>query len=230
MQASPSNHSNLIAAIIVPLAIVALLVVGAFVFVRRRRRRHGPRLLRTDSTFSYKKPELEGTPGTKRFSSKPKPELDAKSLKTSKAWYRRHAVELAEKASTYHEKDIDPPTRNFELPALLERQEEAPAEHPIKQAVAMPTEEYRRTSTNEGADFMGRPRPKFAVTTGSTPQAQAAVDANELNKLKAQEREMTEYIEAHETLQKLRNEHIALQERIKAAEERAQRSRVSGAD
>jgi hypothetical protein len=39
-----------------------------------------------------------------------------------------------------------------------------------------------------------------------------------LNKLKAEERELAEYTEAYETLQKLKNEHIALQERINVAE------------
>jgi hypothetical protein len=53
------------------------------------------------------------------------------------------------------------------------------------------------------------------------------VDASQLNKLKAQERELAEYIEAHETLQRLKNEHITLQERIRAAEERAQRLNTS---
>ena len=53
------------------------------------------------------------------------------------------------------------------------------------------------------------------------------MDASQLNKLKAQARELAEHIEAHETLQKLKNEHIALQERIRAAEERAQRSKIS---
>ncbi len=67
-------------------------------------------------------------------------------------------------------------------------------------------------------------------TTESSPQAQAAVEASQLSKLKSQERELAEYIEAHETLQKLKNEHISLQERIKLAEECARRSNTNGAD
>jgi hypothetical protein len=69
--------------------------------------------------------------------------------------------------------------------------------------------------------------PTYSASTEPTPQAQAAVDASQINKLKAQERELAEYIKAHETLQKLKNEHFALQERIKAAEECVQRSKVS---
>lgn len=65
---------------------------------------------------------------------------------------------------------------------------------------------------------------KYTMITESSLQEQTAADASQLNKLKAQERELAEYVEAHESLQKLKNEQVALRERIRAAEERAQRS------
>jgi hypothetical protein len=98
-----------------------------------------------------------------------------------------------------------------------------------------PMNSSRSASANEETNLLKAgltksSSPTYSASTEPTPQAQAAVDASQINKLKAQERELAEYIDAHETLQKLKNEHVALQERIKAAEERAQRLKVSDAD
>jgi hypothetical protein len=106
---------------------------------------------------------------------------------------------------------------------------------PLELAGANPTESSQGGPATEGLGLSGshneeNSSPKYTAVTESTPHDQAVVDASQLNKLKAEERELAEYIEAHETLKKLKNEHIALQERINAAEQRALRSKVVGRD
>jgi hypothetical protein len=105
----------------------------------------------------------------------------------------------------------------------------------VERTGSAPTESSQSGAATEEAGLLRRHNeessfPKHTAITESSPQDQAVVDASQLNKLKAEERELAEYIEAHETLQKLKNEHIALQERIKAAEKRAQRSKAVGRD
>ena len=255
---SKPSTSTLVIAVVVPVVVVALLAaLGAFCFMRRRRRKRAignTELSRAEST-AFRKPELEGTPGTTRFESEPKPELEAtpkhKWSRRSRrgaeldgtpkekrsARYRKGAVDSLKRDTIYQEKEaVQPPQAVLsevpELPAVREYQ---PVRHSTDQIRSAPTDSSQSASANEETNLlrMGptkRASPTYSATTESSPQAQAAVDASQINKLKAQERELAEYIEAHETLQKLKNEHIALQERIKAAEERAQRSKVGGAD
>jgi hypothetical protein len=255
---SAPNTSTIIPAIVVPVVIVAFLaILGAFCLIRRHRRRHAvgnTEIFRTESNI-YRKPELEGTPGIASFESQPKPELAGTpkhrwsrrsrrgaeldgTLKSKRsARNRKTTSETTGQSVVYQEKEAVQPTQVAlthipELPSVRDHQ---PMTYSTDEIQPAPMNSSRSASANEEtnllrAGLMKSSSPTYSASTEPTPQAQAAVDASQINKLKAQERELAEYIDAHETLQKLKNEHVALQERIKAAEERAQRLKVSGAD
>jgi hypothetical protein len=255
---STPNTSTIIPAIVVPVVVVAFLaILGAFCLIRRRRRRHAvgsTEVFRTESN-AYRKPELEGTPGKASFESQPKPELagtpkhrwsrrsrrgaelDGTPKSKRSARNRKTASETTGQSIVYQEKGVVQPTQAAlaHIPELPSVQDHQPMVHLTDEIRSAPTNSSQSASANEETNLLRAgltksSSPTYSASTEPTPQAQAAVDASQINKLKAQERELAEYIEAHETLQKLKNEHVALQERIKAAEERAQRSKVSGAD
>jgi hypothetical protein len=244
-----SSTSTIIPAIVVPIVVVAFLaILGAFCLTRRRRRRHAvgnTEIFRTESN-AYRKPKLEGTTGKASFESQSKPELagtpkhrwsrrsrrgaelDGTPKSKRSARNRKTASETTGQSVVYQEKEAVQPTQAAlthipELPSVRDHQ---PMIHSTDEIRSAPTNSSQSASANEETNLLRAgltksSSPTYSASTELTPQSQAAVDASQINKLKAQERELAEYIEAHETLQKLKNEHVALQERIKAAEERA---------
>jgi hypothetical protein len=236
-----SCHPAVYAAIVVPIVISAILLLLLRLWIRSRRRgsNHAPYVARTKST-GFRKPELEGTLGTRRFDVEPKPELDVQGENTPVTQREQSSTfptvtTTASPSAAYQEKEVVQPMysdtrQSAEVHPMQGPSQPVPDPQLLESA---PSESSRGDRAHEKAPLLGGAQnesmsPKYAVVTESSPQAQATVDAAQLNQLKAQERELAEYIEAHETLQKLKNEHIALQERIKAAEDRVQRSKTSG--
>jgi hypothetical protein len=215
-------------------AVLLILLVGFCLVRRRRRRLPSTSVHRTEST-GYKKAELEGTIVKNTFSkaelpvthgvTPPMPNdvplngpVAARIPGSSTAYQEMEAVSASGQRSSHHQAQW-----SSRGPSRLE------------QTGSTPTESSQSGAATEEAGFLRRRNeensfPTYTAITEPSTQDQAAVDASQLNKLKAEERELSEYIEAHETLQKLKNEHIALQERINAAEKRVQRSKAVGKD
>jgi hypothetical protein len=234
-------HGGAIAGIAIGAALTILFLFAlGWCLVRRHRRRTEPQsaTLNRAESKGFKKAELEGTAGSRTFEWQSKPELPG-----SEEIMADGAVDIssrtpestghAERTITRRELEAvptpNPSNRVRRISSLStgipqSQQVEGPAPSPPTTSLecAAPMEEVGllKGHPNETSS------PKYIVVTESSPQAQAVMDASQLDKLKAQERELAEYIEAHETLQKLKNEHIALQERIRVAEERARRSKT----
>jgi hypothetical protein len=225
-------------------ATVIVLFLLAFGWCLGRRRRSRRNVKSESATFNradsktFRKAELEGTAGSSTFEWQPKPELPVTEVIMSEASddmasRMPAAASDGQVISPHQELEADPiiksgiqsnempspsigitPTEQSEEPAALE------STRPPQSATVIEGG-HQREHNNEISS------PKHTVQTEPSQQDQTIVDASQLSKLKAQERELAEYIEAHETLQRLKNEHIALQERIRAAEERAQRLNTS---
>lgn len=247
-QISPGGlHGGAIAGIAVGVAftVLFLLVLGWW-FMSRRRRPAEPQsaALNRAESKGYRKAELEGTAGSSTFEWKPKPELpgseeimhdgldDTFSRGPASAGHTQR-LDIHQEQELEAVSRVNPRTRGSHIPfSSTATSPSQPLEEPSTSA-AMGLSERAAV-----AESVGLLRVNHGETSSSknvdvinpSSQDQAVVDASQLNKLKAQERELAEYIEAHETLQKLKNEHIALQERIRAAEERAQRSKISDVD
>lgn len=225
-------------------ATVIVLFLLAFGWCLKRRRRSRHNIKSESATFNradsktFRKAELEGTTGSSTFEWQPKPELpvtevimpEAPDDITSRV---PEAASDGQVINPHQELEVVPMIKsgiqNNEMPSPsigitpTEQSEEPAASKSTRPSQSATVIEggLRRQHNNEISS------PKYTVLTEPSQQDQTIVDASQLNKLKAQERELAEYIEAHETLQRLKNEHIALQERIRAAEERAQRLNTS---
>jgi hypothetical protein len=234
-------HGGAIAGIAIgaALAVLFLLLLGWW-FMNRRRRTVEPQsaALNRAESKGYKKAELEGTAGSGTFEWKPKPELPSSEAVMHDGrdnTFSRRPVSVGhpQPPDVHQELEaasrVNPWTRGSQIPfSSTATSPSQPLEEPSMLAVMGLSESV---AVNEGVGLLRTNQSETSspknVVINSSSQDQAVVDASQLNKLKAQERELAEYIEAHETLQKLKNEHIALQERIRAAEERAQRSKIS---
>lgn len=215
-------------------AVLLILLLGVCLVRRGRRRPPSTGVHRTELT-EYRKAELEGTIVKNTFSKAELPVTHgatplipndvplegpaaARIPGPSTAYQEMEAVSVSGQRSSHHQAQW-----SSRGPSRLE------------QTGSTPTESSQSGAAIEEAGFLRRRNeensfPTYTAITEPSSQDQAAVDASQLNKLKAEERELAEYIEAHETLQKLKNEHIALQERINAAEKRAQRLKAVGRD
>jgi hypothetical protein len=225
-------------------ATVVVLFLLAFGWCLKRRRRSRRNVKSESATFNradsktFRKAELEGTAGSSTFEWQPKPELPVTEVITPGA-----PDDIASRmpAAASDGQVINPHQELEAVPIIKSgiRSDEVPSPSigitPTEQSEEPAASESTRPSQSATAIEGGLRRqhnneissPKHTVLTEPSQQDQAVVDASQLNKLKAQERDLAEYIEAHETLQKLKNEHIVLQERIRAAEERAQRLNTS---
>jgi hypothetical protein len=179
-------------------------------------------LNRTESK-GHEKAELEGTAGSSTFEWRPKPELPS-SEET-----------MHDKPNDTFSRRLSPagPTQRLDIHQELEAVSRVNpcargSQIPFSSTATSPSQPLEELSTAAASGLSESVAADGGVVVvSSSSQEQAVVDASQLDTLKAQERELAEYIEAHETLQKLKNEHIALQERIRAAEERVQRSKTS---
>ena len=237
-------HGGAIAGIAMGAAFTALflLVLGWWFMSRCRRpvESQSAALNRAESN-GYRKAELDGTAGSSTFEWEPKPELpgseeimhdrldDTFSRGPASAGHTQR-LDIHQEQEPEAVSRVNPQTRGSQIPfSPTATSPSQPSEEPSTSA-AMGLSESAAVTENVGLLRMNHSEmssPKNVHVIDSSSQDHAGVDASQLNKLKAQARELAEYIEAHETLQKLKNEHSALQERIRAAEERAQRSKIS---
>jgi hypothetical protein len=241
---SPGLHGGAIAGIAIGAAftVLFLLVLGWWFMSRCRQpvESQSAALNRAESK-GYRKAELEGTAGSSTFEWKPKPELpgseeimhdgldDTFSRGPASAGHTQR-LDIHQEQELEAVSRVNPRTRGSQIPfSSTAPSPSQPLEEPST-SVAMELSESAAVAESVGLPRMNHSEtssPENAHVINSSSQDHAVVDASQLNKLKAQARELAEYIEAHETLQELKNEHIALQERIRAAEERAQRSKIS---
>jgi hypothetical protein len=222
-------------------SIILFLLVLGWWFMSRHRRPVEPQsaALNRAESKGYKKAELEGTAGHSAFEWKPKPELpgseeimhdgldDTFSRRPASAGHTQR-LDIHQELEAVSR--VNPRSRDSQIPfSSTATSPSQPLEEP---STSVATGSLESAAVTEGVALLRTNHsetssPRNVGVINSSSQDQAVVDSSQLNKLKAQERELAEYIEAHETLQKLKNEHIALQERIRAAEERAQRSKTS---
>jgi hypothetical protein len=240
-------HGGAIAGIAISAAftVLFLLALGWWLMSRCRRTVESQSaVLNRAESNGYRKAELEGTVGSSTFEWKPKPELPGSEEIMHDVLNNTFS---REPASTSHTQRLD--IHQEQEPRAVSRvnSQTRGSQIPFSPTATSPTQPLEEPSTSaamglpesaavtESVDLLRMnhsemPSPKNVPVIDSSSQDHAVVDASQLNRLKAQARELAEYIEAHETLQKLKNEHIALQERIRAAEERAQRSKISDVD
>jgi hypothetical protein len=226
-----------IAGIAVGAAAAVLLLLLGFCLIRRRHRTASPPstgVNRAEST-GYKKAELEGSTIKSTFHKAELPVTHKNVSVTGDDFPVQGpaATGTARPSTAYQE--MGAVSIRSQPPSHHQVQRSLGDPSPLELAGANPAESSQSRPATGGLGLSWshneeNSSPKYTAVTESSPHDQAVVDASQLNKLKVEERELVEYIEAHETLQKLKNEHIALQERINAAEQRAHRSKVVGRD
>lgn len=204
----------------VALGVIAVLALCLYLWRKRRGPHQNTKASTTaavgreQSPRTYRKPELEGDPGSAQFHYSGKPELAVE-----RDWDRLgHSTAATPGTVNETGDDVEDPARllSTSAPHHLHRKE------PLEQ----------HTNEKELADPSNpivRPAVATATSAPHTPQTEDTAPkypvpaATDLSEMRAQEAQLRSEIHAHEDLQKLRDEHAALMGKIRLAEMRLRR-------
>jgi hypothetical protein len=175
---------------------LVILLLGVFLIRRRRGRGKLPStgVERAEST-GFKKAELEGTIPRSTFSKAELPVGEKSVPVTCEDVPLEEPVVAGTARPTTAYQELEAVSVQGQQPSHRQVSQSSSGLPRLEQAGSTPTESSQSDGVIEDASILRRHNenalsPKYTVTTESTPQDQAVLDASKLNKLKAEEREL----------------------------------------
>jgi hypothetical protein len=160
---------------------------------------------------TYRKPELAGDSGSARFHYGGKPEL---AVERDRGRLGHSTSTSPETVNQVEDAAEDPATPSSASAPRHQHERESLERRTIKKELADPSNPITQPAV--GATT---PAPRTPQKEDAAPKYAIAV-ATDRSEMRAQEPQLRDEIQAHEDLQRLRDEHAALVERIRLAEMR----------